>query len=467
MEAANRPYGRLRGLGAAFAALCILAPALMAHAQDAGAPSKNGPSGPPPRVTMKSDLYDIDADGTEISLVLQALSRCSGVNMVISPDVAGPVTASLKQMPLESILDYLSKVQGFAWEKAGSTYLVASKEKLAPPAPVEAVAAAEQELAVWDCRNIKPADAVTTIKGLFPKITVVEGPEAITPELAATASSLAGGSGTSGSSAQGSITGSSGSSATRNSTKIVLMGDASEVSKAKDALAKLDVSRAQMVVKCQVLEISSTGSDEVGIDWSYSDLVLSEEAPASGINFGKFSRANMTATGVISALIKDGKAKLLAQPNMAVLDGESASILIGDRILFPKLIGYSQYGTPQFDKEEEKVGIYLQLAAKLTDKDQILMTVYPQVSLVTSYLKTQAGDYPQISTREAKTTVSVKNAETLAIGGLLRDDEIRSGSKVPLLGDLPIIGQLFQRTKTTKEHTEIVIFLTPMLTVQE
>ncbi len=460
MESGNQR--RLYGLGAAFVAVCVLVPALMAYAQEASAPAKNGSPGLPPKITMKADLYDVDASGTEVGLVLQAISRCSGANMVISPDVTGPVTASLKQMPLESMLDYLSKVQGFAWQKVGNTYLIASKEKLSPPAPNAAVAGSEQELVVWECRNIKPADAVATIKGLFPKITVVEGPNANTPVLTAGGSGMAG----SGSASQSSSGSSSSSTQTSSSTKIILMGDSSDIAKAKQALTQLDVNRAQMVVKVQVIEISSTGNEEIGIDWSYSDLILKETPPA-GINFGKFAREGVTATGVISALVKNGKARLLAQPNMTVVDGESASILIGDRILFPKLIGYSQYGTPLFDKEEEKVGIYLQIAAKLTDKDRILMTAYPQVSLVTSYLKTQAGEYPQISTREARTTVSVKNAETLAIGGLLRDDDIKSGSKVPILGDLPIIGPLFRRTKTTKEHTEIIILLTPMLTVQD
>jgi type II secretory pathway component GspD/PulD (secretin) len=465
MEAANKHQGRC----AVLLILCLLVLPLVAYAQTTSAtPPKSAPSGSPPRVSMKADLYDIDAGGTEIGLVLQALSRCSGANMVISPEVTGQVTANLTQMPLESILDYLSKVQGFAWQKAGNTYLIASKEKLSPPAPQELVAPAEQELFVWQCRNIKPADAVTTIKGLFPKITVVEGPQAATPVLTATGSGMSAGSGSSGAGVSSSESASSASTTNSTSTNIVLMGDSPDVEKAKQALSQLDVNRPQVLVKVQILEISSTGDQQIGLDWSYNDLVLSEMVPpGAGINFGKFGRQGLTATGAISALVKDGSARLLAQPNMAVLDGECASILIGDRILFPKLIGYSQYGTPLFDKEEEKVGIYLQIAAKLTDKDQIVMTVYPQVSLVTSYLKTQGGEYPQISTREAKTTVSVKNSETLAIGGLLRDDDIKSGSKVPLLGDLPIIGQLFRRTKTTKEHTEIIILLTPTLASQD
>jgi len=212
-----------------------------------------------------------------------------------------------------------------------------------------------------------------------------------------------------------------------------------------------------------ITEIDSSAGKEVGIDWTWSDIVLREPAPDSGIKFGKVTREDMSFTGTVSALLKTSGARLLAQPNIAVVDAESADILIGDRILFPKLIGYSQFGTPIFDKDEERVGIYLQIAPRTTGTDQMLLTLYPQVSLVTSFLKTQAGDYPQISTREARTTVSVRNGETLAIGGLLREDEVKNASKIPLLGDLPIIGSLFRHTKTSKQRSEIVILLTPTI----
>ncbi len=162
-------------------------------------------------------------------------------------------------------------------------------------------------------------------------------------------------------------------------------------------------------------------------------------------------------------MIENNMADLLAKPNISVVDGEYAEILIGDRILFPKLIGYDNNNLPIYDKEEERVGIYLQIAPKVTGDNDVILTLYPQVSLVTGYLKTQVGDYPQISTREAMTTVSVEDGDTIAIGGLLQQDEIRNAKKIPLLGDLPVIGKLFRHDKVTKERNEIVIFLTPKI----
>jgi len=413
-------------------------------------------------VTKKADLYDIDASGADIKFVVEALARCSGTNICVSPEVAGPVTAHLKQMSVDSILDHMSTAQGFGWRKDGDTYLLLGLDKIEKPV-VPAPAPAEERVLVWECRYVKPADVVSAIKALFPNLRVAEGPGSTTPTLTEQSDGL------SGSGSTASTSGSQGTTSAANSTSVLLYGDPADVAKARDALSQLDKARAQVSIQVAITEIDSTATKELGIEWAYGDVMLSEAEPGpdSGIKFRKFTRDGLSFTGTISALVKSGNAKLLAQPNISVVDGECASILIGDRILFPKLIGYSQTGTPIYDKEEEQVGIYLQIAPKVSGKDEMLLTLYPQVSLVTSFLKTQAGDYPQISTREARTTVKVKNGGTLSIGGLLRDDDIRSVSKIPLLGDLPFLGQFFRRNKTSRERTEIVIILSPTILSQE
>ncbi len=406
-------------------------------------------------------LYDIDASSTEIGAVLETLSRASGANIVVGPDVKGEVTARLKQMNVEDIVQNLSTVLGFGWTRTGNAYLIASKavfakpeEKTPEPAP------AVVDMLVWDCMHIKSTDVAATLQALFPSLKVVEGPGAISPSL--DASSQNGGSTSSGSQSFGGTSSSSTSGGSGGQHQIVLMGASEDVLRAREVLSQLDTPRSQVLVKVVITEVNSTANKELGVDWTFSDMVL-KEAASTGLRFGKFNKDPVNFTGAISALIKDGSANLLAQPNISVVDGETASILIGDRILFPKLVGYSSTGTPIFDKEEEKVGIYLQIAPRITGANEVLLNLYPQVSLVTSFLKTTAGDYPQISTREARTTVSVKSGETLAIGGLLRENDIRTAQKVPLFGELPIIGGIFRHSKKTKERTEIVIFLTPTI----
>lgn len=398
-------------------------------------------------------LYDVDAGNVDIKFVLEALARRSHSNIVVSPDVAGEITAHLTQQPLESILNYICMVRGIGWAKKENAYLVAPTDKLTPQ--VAPTAPIPPKVFVWECRHVLPSALTSSIQGIFPSIKVSEGPNAAMPVIANSTSGISGGS-TQTSGVQSSTTPST-------STRIILVGDAAEVARAKDLLSQLDVPSRQVYIDVRITEINSSGSKDLGVVWSWNDLTVNESSAASGIAFGKFTKQGMSFTGTISALIANGQAKLLASPNITVIDGASANILIGDKILFPKLIGYSQAGTPIYDKDEEQVGISLQIAPKISDNDEIIMTLYPQVSLVTSYLKTQAGDYPQISTREAKTTVSVKSGSTLAIGGLIREDDVLNASKVPLLGDLPIIGHLFRQSKKTSQRNEIVILLTPRL----
>ncbi len=410
-------------------------------------------------VTAATGLYDVNASGGDIRYVLEALAKQSSANIVIGPDVTGTITAHLKQMPLDELLNNLAQVHGFEWKKQTSTYVVTMPDKtpkpeVAPPPPVVVY-----ESLVWRCRHIKANDLVTMLNDMFPDCKIAVGPSAVTPTLHTPLSSASEATGASTSSnTASSSTSQNGDSA----STIVMYGQAADIARAKTLLNDLDKPSAQIAIEVTITEIGSNQSKDIGINWSWNDLTLTESA-ASGIRFGRFTKEPNTITGALAALAANDNAHLLAQPNISVIDGGYADILIGDRILFPKLVGYTQFGTPMYDKEEERVGIYLQIAPRVTEDDEIILTLYPQVSLVTSYLKTQAGDYPQISTREARTTVAVKSGATLAIGGLIKDEEIKNAEKIPLLGDLPIIGNFFRHSKQSKVRTEIVIFLTPRI----
>lgn len=402
----------------------------------------------------RGGAYDIDAGNTDIRFVLEALARRSGTNIIISPDVTGNITARLSKLPVEDILTNLGTVHGFDWKKEGDTYIITARPKAEV---VAAPAQPDRETCVWQCRYILPGDAAQSLAKLFPEMGVAEGPASASPEL----SSADTGIGT----LSGGEAGSSSDQSTskKNNRTIIIMGKPTDVAQAKMILEQIDIPREQIAIDVTVAEVNRTSDNQAGFAWSWSSFVLKEQSNTSGIWFGKINKQPGSFTAEISALFKNGFANLLAQPNISVVDGESADILIGNRILFPKLVGYTEFGNPIFDKQEERVGIYLQIAPRVTGEDQIMLRLYPQVSLVTGYLKTQGGDYPQINTREARTTVSVKSGVTLAIGGLLKDDEIVNSSKVPILGDLPILGQFFKHNKKTTERTELVMFLTPRI----
>ena len=248
----------------------------------------------------------------------------------------------------------------------------------------------------------------------------------------------------------------------RPSKLLVVRGPEDIVDAAMEIAKEMDFERPQVGIAVTIHDISNDALKDLGLTWEYGKLQIEEQSPR-GINFGSFSRVPFTAVGTIRALERSDKAKLLASPNVSVLDGESAFILIGNRINFPVLVGFSQANTPIFDKQEERVGIYLQVSASVSNDGQITLSLYPQVSTVTGFLEVNGASYPQISTREAQTTLRVKSGETIVMGGMLKDEELSSVEKVPLLSQIPILGELFTHRKKTKSSSQVIISITPAI----
>ncbi|MFI5386115.1 MAG: type II secretion system protein GspD, partial [Fimbriimonadales bacterium] len=127
----------------------------------------------------------------------------------------------------------------------------------------------------------------------------------------------------------------------------------------------------------------------------------------------------------------------------------------------------SQNNAPIFSKEEERVGIYLQVSASVGLDGTITLSLYPQVSTITGYLNVNGASYPQISTREAQTTLMVHSGETIVMGGLYSDEEISTIDKVPFLSQIPILGEIFKHRKVTKTKSQVIITVTPKLIGQK
>ncbi len=412
-----------------------------------------GPENAVTTSTVEERRFDIDADGTDVKYILEALARQSGENIVVSPDVSGELSVHLTQKTLPEILDYVSVVGGFAWKKSDNTYLVMNKENM-PEEVDQKKDAVPIKTMVWHCRHLKPDELVTSLGELFPEVKFVTAPEPSSPPVESMESSLPGSSSTS-------STPTTSSSSEKKTSRIIVMGPEDKLPEIKMLLDEIDQPRKLISIEVQVCEVRDEGEENIGVEWGWDTFVfqLSTGAwnPVQDINARKF-------TATIQALIKDDRAKLLAAPNLSVLDGEAAKVLIGDRVKYPRLAQRDSFGQPIYEIAEEEVGISLQIAPRVTEEDTVMLRLYPQVSIISGYLKFQGSDYPQVSTREAQTTVLVKTGTTIAIGGLLRDDEIVNAQKIPLMGDLPIIGHLFRSKKVTTERTNIVILLTPKIT---
>jgi type II secretory pathway component GspD/PulD (secretin) len=149
----------------------------------------------------------------------------------------------------------------------------------------------------------------------------------------------------------------------------------------------------------------------------------------------------------------------MANPTVIILDGRQATIHAGDKIYYPQIVGRDPLGGQIVQATQIDVGISLIVNPRIGPDGNITLTLVPTVSAITQSV---FEGYPTITERSTVTTVRVKSGETLAIGGLIRDDETITVNKVPLLGDIPIIGDLlFKSTVKHPVRSEVVIIITP------
>lgn len=279
----------------------------------------------------------------------------------------------------------------------------------------------------------------------------------------ATASGGAGGAGGAGGSGQGGRSWQPGDEA----KMLVIRGTQDQVDKAVALLAQVDVQPKQVMVEVQVLDVSPEKLEEYGVQWSWSPFHFLEAPPGTDVGgfntntrpvgFGTFSRVPWDVTALLTGLVTSKEARILAKPRVQVIDNDEANIFIGDTIR-ARVAQAGGLGTQTIDIVEFPVGIILLLRPRVNDDGHITMRVHPVVSTVTAI---DSNNIPQTSSREAESTVMIKDGETMVIGGLIRDEYSKTISEIPLLAQLPLVGELFRHRSTNKRKSEILVFITP------
>lgn len=231
-----------------------------------------------------------------------------------------------------------------------------------------------------------------------------------------------------------------------------------EYRKIHDVLAELDVPPKQVMFEAEVVEMAKSTVSQFGVNWQWSSYPSPSGSSLVGvIQVDPIKGYNITYQATLDALVTGEKAKILANPRVAALDGQTAHILIGDRL--PVETKYLANGVEQVTISYIDVGIKLEVTPWVNEDGVITTHLKPEVSTNIA----TAGSNPSVRTREAETTLRVKNGETIVIGGLIQNENHKNYSKFPLLGDLPIVGSLFKSTSTEKLETELIIFITPKI----
>lgn len=210
---------------------------------------------------------------------------------------------------------------------------------------------------------------------------------------------------------------------------------------------------------------SSTGGTTGGSGSSSSSGILGSAAGLSGFTpLDAFqlgvSHFPSGIGAVIQALVTKGHAKILAEPNLLVKSGQEGNFLAGSKI--PYTVLQSNGGSTTTTIVFQEVGVKLKFKPELLESGLIMLKIDPaEVSSIAGTLA--VNGYPIIDSRTVNTSVELRDGESLIMAGLLQEDQIKTMSKMPLLGDIPILGALFRSTHDELKEKELVFFVTPKI----
>lgn len=252
----------------------------------------------------------------------------------------------------------------------------------------------------------------------------------------------------------------------RRLNAIWLRGDTETIKRLKAQIAAIDRPIDTVMLETQIVELTETGARNIGLDLANANGQVATAYGSYGnisSSGGAFPLTRYQFNGTVNvqaalyAQIQKGEGKILSRPRIAAQSGASARIVTGDAIPILTSITLSGVNGVSQQVQYVNVGVTLQIAPRVTEEGIVSSHIYCVVSSVTGYLQ----GYPTISQREAETFATVRDGESFVIGGLSQESSIKNRSKLPILGDLPILSILAGASKISKQKTELYIMVTP------
>ncbi|MRV74207.1 general secretion pathway protein GspD [Duganella sp. FT92W] len=254
---------------------------------------------------------------------------------------------------------------------------------------------------------------------------------------------------------------------------LLIVRDNAEAIRLADRLVALqDVAEPEVMLDVEILEVKRTRLMELGVAWpskvSFSPLITSGGTQLTVNDLNHLNQRTIGLSGItatINANKTDGDTNLLANPRIRVRNKEKAKVLIGEKV--PVITTTISPGTGGFASESVSyvdVGLTLNAEPVIYLNNEVGIRIALEVSNLVSQIETKSGTKAyQIGTRQASTMLQLKDGENQVLAGLINNEDRSSGSKVPLVGDLPLLGRLFGSQLDDKQKTEIVLSITPHL----
>ncbi len=399
-------------------------------------------------------LISLNFQDISVRTVLQIIADYNDFNLVISDTVTGNITLRLDDVPWDQALEIILQVKGLDKRIDDNILLVAPRE----------------ELASREAQELQDKQQAKELAPLYSEYIQINYAKA------SDLSNLI-------KNEQTSILSERGSATVDERTNTLLVRDtAQSIEDIKRMVSVLDVAVRQVVIESRMVTVTDDLNEELGVRWGLSDNIGSDtltsgsleaiggsgnladslnvnlpaSSAASSLAFQIAHLANNTVLDLeLSALEQENKAEIIASPRLTTANQKEAYIEQGVEIPFQEASS-SGATTTQF----KKAVLSLTVTPQITPDDRIILDLVVTQDTVSSVT---SGEAPAIDTQRIGTQVLVNNGETIVLGGIYQQSIISSVSKVPLLGDIPVVGRLFKNTNNFNEKTELLIFVTPRI----
>ena len=259
--------------------------------------------------------------------------------------------------------------------------------------------------------------------------------------------------------------------ADEDTNSLLVLTGSKNFERVKQILADLDRPVPQVVIKVLIAEVTHEKELDLGAEFSVLNLRPSGRGAELFTDFGVASETDGLIVRLVEenvevalrALEKVGKLDVLSRPYILASDNQLATITVGQEVPFPTNVRITESGQTLTSIQYEDIGIILNVTPHISPEGLVIMDVSPEISTLTGTTVTlsETVTAPVFAKRSAKSRVAIQDGQTIVIGGLMEDRKTENIQKVPLLGDIPILGWLFRRTVEQKTKTELLIFLTP------
>ena len=444
----------------------------------------------PSKKKYTGDLLSLNFQDIEVRAILQILADFTGLNIVVSDSVKGNLTLRLQNVPWDQALDIILRTKGLAMRQNGNVIFIA---------PTEEVAAREK----LDLESRKTVDELIPLRTEIVQVNYAKAKDLAELLKRKTVAEKGGVIESGILSPRGDV------SVDERTNSLIVKDVPDKVAEVRELVTKLDLPAKQVMIDSRVVIASDNFARDIGVQFGVTGVTdkVGEVGAVSGSLGGTdtiigSAVGNLTQTGQpfpvaipelgdrlgvtfpasppsgsparlalailgadylvdleLSALQSEGKGEVLSNPRVVTADLKKATIMQGRQIPYSEVDDDGTVST-----EFKDALLKLEVTPQITPDDRVRMDLKVSKDDVGELVPQNNGGFvPSIDKREVETQVLVNNGETVVLGGVFEQSKANGQDKVPLLGDIPLLGYLFQKNSTSTTKRELLIFVTPQI----